>query len=118
MRERRTPIGWPRSFGRGSPARASLRRLPSHRENELIEIIVGLDLVPATTVLVDLSEVVFVDSSGLRGLLKTQVYLRGRGCELHLVRPCKQLLRLIDIVGFTDVLTVVDGKALYDTSQG
>ena len=78
------------------------------REHELLNLIGTLDLLPATVVELDMSDVSFVDSRGFNSILKTQVYLRGRRCDLLILRPRKHLLRLIEVMGCADVLTVVD----------
>lgn len=80
------------------------------REVELVEVVIGLDLDPSTMVRLDMSEVTFVDSAGLRGLLKAQAYLEGRGCGLELLRPNDQLRRIIDITGLADVVAIVNER--------
>jgi anti-anti-sigma factor len=81
------------------------------RECELLNLAVTLDLSPGTVVELDLSEVTFVDSAGLRSILNVQTYLEGRRCELHLVRPQRHLLKLIEIVGVSDAFTIVEGTS-------
>jgi anti-anti-sigma factor len=80
------------------------------RECELLNLMVTLDPLPGTVVKLDLSELTFADSAGLRSIVNTQAYLRGRHCELHLVRPQQHLLKLIELVGITDYFTIVDGQ--------
>jgi anti-sigma B factor antagonist len=78
------------------------------RECELLNLLIALDLRPPVIVDVDLSEVTFVDASGLRSIVKAQAYLEGIGCELRLVDPRTQFLKVIDLVGLGGLLTVVD----------
>jgi anti-anti-sigma factor len=80
------------------------------REAELVEAVVGLDLASSSMVRLDMSLVTFVDSGGLRGILKAKAYLEGRGCQLELLRPNDQLRRIIDITGLRDVVAVVDDR--------
>jgi anti-anti-sigma regulatory factor len=79
------------------------------RECELLTRVITLDPPPDTTVEVDASEVTFVDSWGLNGILRAQGYLHGRCCQLILRRPQPQLLRLLELVGLTDRLVNGDG---------
>jgi anti-anti-sigma factor len=78
------------------------------RECELLNLVVTLNPLPDTIVELDLSNVTFVDSSGLRSIVNAQAYLRGRCCQLHLVRPQHQLVRLIEMIGLTDLIVVDD----------
>jgi anti-sigma B factor antagonist len=82
------------------------------RERALVEAVVALDLLPSTEVRLDMSAVTFVDSCGLRGLLAARAYLEGRGCELRLVRPSEQLVRIIEITSLGQILKTVDGDDL------
>ena len=52
----------------------------------------------------DLSELQFLDTSGLRFLLKKQADFAGAGSELKLVRGTGEVQRLFTIAGFTDRL--------------
>jgi anti-anti-sigma factor len=81
------------------------------REAELVEAVVSLDLAPSSVVQLDMSRVTFVDSGGLRGILKAQAYLEGRGCQLQLLRPNDQTVRVIEITGLRDVVAVADDRA-------
>ena len=85
---------------------AVVGELDMAREHEILNLVITLDLPPETTVHIDMSDVTFVDSGGLNALLKARAYLDGRRCELHLLNPQHQLLRIIDLVGLRDVLLV------------
>lgn len=87
------------------------------RECELLNLAVTLDLSAGTVVELDLSEITFVDSAGLRSILKVQTYLQGRRCELRLVRPQRHLLKLIDIVGVSDAFTIVERTSHSDDDE-
>ena len=78
------------------------------RESELLNLVMTLDPPPATTVVVDLREVTFVDSKGLDSIIKAKVYLEGRGCGMVLRQPQKQLLRLLEMLSLDEFLTVAD----------
>jgi anti-anti-sigma factor len=78
------------------------------RECELLNLVLTLELRPGTTIELDLSEVTFVDSYGLKSIVKAHAYLRGIRCELILVRSQPQLLRLLELVGLTERLVKQD----------
>lgn len=65
---------------------------------------------PATVVL-DLSEVAFVDSSGLRTLVQVHTSLHQRGAQLVLRRPSRPLLRLLEITSLDVVFAIEDSPA-------
>jgi len=79
------------------------------REDELLAILTGLDPRPDTTINLDVSNVSFVDSRGLYSILRARSYLQSRDCQLRLLRPQPQLVKVIEITGLTDVLVVADG---------
>jgi anti-sigma B factor antagonist len=80
------------------------------REGELLDAVVSLDVSPGSTVELDVSQVTFVDSRGLTGILRAKAYLSGRECMLVVRHPQNQLVRVIEMSGLTDVLTVKDGN--------
>lgn len=53
-----------------------------------------------------LDEVTFIDSSGLRGLLRAQQTVRERGDELVLSRPSAVVRRLLEITGLLGEFTI------------
>ncbi len=83
---------------------AIVGELDMARECELLGLVIALDPPPGATVELDTSEVTFVDSQGLNSILKARAYLHGRHCELILLRPQPQLLRLVELLGLTEVL--------------
>ena len=58
-------------------------------------------------VMVDLSEVSFIDSSGLGALVGAEKEMRGAGHELRLVVTQPQITRLLELTGLDEVFTVV-----------
>jgi anti-sigma B factor antagonist len=58
-------------------------------------------------VMVDLSEVSFIDSSGLGALVGAEKEMRGAGHELRLVVTQPQIMRLLELTGLDQVFTVV-----------
>ena len=68
-------------------------------------------LVPAhgiPTLVLDLSELSFIDSTGLRELVVAFTAQREIGGDLVLRAPSEHVRRVIDIVGLTDMLTMAD----------
>jgi anti-anti-sigma factor len=81
------------------------------REDEIVNAVAALDPTPGSTIEMELSRVGFVDSRGLTAILKVKAYLDGRNCHLRIVRPQKQVLRVIELVGLGDALVDNDGLA-------
>lgn len=64
---------------------------------------------PHTRLLViDLSGLEFMDSTGLSIIVRAHQRLGGEGCELGLVRGSPQVQRLLDLTGVAERLRVVD----------
>jgi anti-sigma B factor antagonist len=62
-------------------------------------------------VVVDLTDVSFVDSSGLNALLQSQRALAERGSTLRIVAPTTSVVRRVfEIANLTDPLNVVDSR--------
>ena len=55
-------------------------------------------------VVVDLSELTFIDAAGLRALARTADRLRQEGRRLHLVRPGRHLRRLLRLAGLEELI--------------
>jgi anti-sigma B factor antagonist len=65
----------------------------------------------ATTVLIDLSGVTFIDSTGLQLLLDASRSSAVGYGGFFLVRPSRVVRRLIQVSGTADLLTIVDPSA-------
>jgi anti-sigma B factor antagonist len=59
-------------------------------------------------IVIDLSEVTFVDSTGLHVLLRLQAASREEGFELSIVRGGEQIAKVFEITGLDSVLPFVD----------
>ena len=66
----------------------------------------ALNELPAGDVIIDLAEVSFVDSSGLRVLLDATNRARAAGGDLVIFRPQASIRRLIEISGLKDHVRV------------
>jgi anti-sigma B factor antagonist len=59
-------------------------------------------------VVVDLSGLQFIDSSGLAALIKADEEAKASGKELTVVRGPRQVQQLLELTGFSERLVVVD----------
>jgi len=73
---------------------------------QLDEALGGID--PGGHVVVDLSEVGFLDSSGLAVLLQARQRLGADGAELRLVVSRPSILRVLEVTGLMAVFPVFD----------
>jgi anti-anti-sigma factor len=62
----------------------------------------------ATTLVIDLRQLEFVDSTGLGVLVKANQLAADSGREFGLVRGVAQVERLLDLTGLADRLTIAD----------
>ena len=67
--------------------------------------------VEADTVLLDLSDVTFIDSSGLHLLLEASKRSAVTDWSLFVVRPSEAVRRLLELSGTADLFTIVDPTA-------
>ena len=65
--------------------------------------------VDGTDLVLDLSQLGFVDSSGLRVLISAQHQLADHGGTLVLRSPSETVRRLLEITGLVDHITISDG---------
>ena len=56
----------------------------------------------------DFGEVDYTSSAGLRVLLGTVKHARSRGGDLRLASPHAEVLKVLDLSGFTSILSVFD----------
>ena len=59
-----------------------------------------------SSVIVDLSQITFLDSSGIRVLVSANEALRSRSSELVLRRPGPNIRRILEVTGLTDIVAV------------
>jgi anti-anti-sigma factor len=70
----------------------------------LADALDALSRVGATFVTVDAAAVTFIDSTGLRALVRADGVLRARGGRLHLADPSPAVRRLVELSGLGDDL--------------
>ena len=77
-------------------------------EQEITRLIDN-DRVPALTL--DLSDVTFIDSTGLGLVINTEQSARDRGVELRLVPGPREVHKVFEMVGLADVLPFTEKRA-------
>jgi anti-anti-sigma factor len=103
------------SAGAGKTIRVAIAGdLDFPRKDELYNLIATLDPAAGTTIEVDLSEVDFVDSSGISTILMIRNFLLARQCSLRVVDPHRRLRPQLERRGLGD-LVAFDDAAEGDT---
>lgn len=88
--------------------------LTARGELDLVGASRVLDALPdpiARPVVFDLSDVTFMDSSGLRSLLAVREACERAGQELRLARPSDAVLRVLTLVDIVDEFTIGGAEA-------
>lgn len=68
----------------------------------------GAEEAGATTIVVDLAGLTFLDSSGVRLLILADARSRSNGHDLSLRRPPQHVRRVLEICGITEHLSLAD----------
>jgi anti-sigma B factor antagonist len=68
-----------------------------------------LDLRPGQRLILDLRELTFMDSTGVRVLLKAMEQAHRAGAAFSIVAGPPPVMRVLDLVGLRDQLDVLDG---------
>lgn len=71
------------------------------------ELEAGLKFGDATCVVIDLANVPYMSSAGLRLLLAAHKTMVGKGGELQIANVQEDVREVLDITGFSDILTLV-----------
>jgi anti-sigma B factor antagonist len=89
----------------------SLRgEIDAHTAPKLGSRLFGLAEDGARGVVVDLSHVTFMDSTGIGVLLNALRHLNIRRCKMVLVCPTERIMRPFEITGLTGHLTIFDSR--------
>jgi anti-sigma B factor antagonist len=67
-----------------------------------------LELRRGAQLVLDLSELTFMDSTGIRVILQAEQYASLHGAELVVVRPPEGVLRVLELVGLDEQLDLVE----------
>ncbi len=71
------------------------------------ELEAGLKFGDATCVVIDLANVPYMSSAGLRLLLSAHKTMLGKGGELQIANVQESVREVLDITGFSDILNIV-----------
>jgi anti-sigma B factor antagonist len=89
----------------------SLRgEIDAHTAPKLGSRLFGLAEDGARGVVVDLSHVTFMDSTGIGVLLNALRHLNVRRCQMVLVCPTERVMRPFEVTGLTGHLTIFDTR--------
>jgi anti-sigma B factor antagonist len=73
---------------------------------EVRDRIVGARRRASSTVVVDMADVTFMDSQGLRALLEARQLLAEDGAPLRLVRPARCVLLVLSLTGVQELFSI------------
>ena len=68
----------------------------------------GLELRPGDQLVLDLSGLTFMDSTGIRLLLRASEHAGRRGAGFSVVRPPEHVMRVLELVGLVEQLDVIE----------
>ena len=71
------------------------------------ELAAALKFGDATCVVIDLANVPYMSSAGLRLLLSAHKTMHGKGGELQISNVQAAVQEVLDITGFSDILTII-----------
>ena len=63
------------------------------------------DIQDAKSLVLDLKEIEYISSAGLRVLLSTQKIMKNQG-TMKVKNVCPEIMEVFDITGFLDILTI------------
>ena len=69
-----------------------------------------LDLPRGSQLVLDLSELTFMDSTGIRVILQAEQHAAMHGAHLVIVRPPDSVMRVLELVGLDDQLDFVENR--------
>jgi len=94
------------------------KRLDTTTKDELTQHVKQIAGKKAALVLLDLSQVEFVDSSGLGAIVAALKSLRSMGGELALCQPSEQVKTLLEITGLERIIKVYPNRQVFDQEHG
>jgi anti-sigma B factor antagonist len=75
---------------------------------DAVKRMLRLDLRPGGQLVLDLSRLSFMDSTGIRVILQAQEFARMRRAGLVIVRPPENVMRVLELVGLDEQLDIVE----------
>jgi anti-sigma B factor antagonist len=85
--------------------------LDVYTANDVRDVITAAETWGSAVMLLDLSDVAFLDSTGLSAIVSTRRIARSHGSELRLVCPSGSALRVIRMTHLDDVLAIFADRA-------
>ena len=79
--------------------------------NALKEVEIAIDAALPRSLILDFAGVSFMDSSGIAVILKTDRLLRQTGGALALCGVPRQVRRVLDVAGLTNIVPVLEDRA-------
>ena len=79
--------------------------------NALKEVEIAIDAALPRSLILDFAGVTFMDSSGIAVILKTDRLLRQTGGALALCGVPRQVRRVLDVAGLTNIVPVLEDRA-------
>ena len=79
--------------------------------NALKEVEIAIDAALPRSLILDFAGVTFMDSSGIAVILKTDRLLRQTGGALVLCGVPRQVRRVLDVAGLTNIVPVLEDRA-------
>jgi anti-sigma B factor antagonist len=76
--------------------------------NDAHKRMLGLELRPGAQLVLDLSGLTFMDSTGIRLILQASEHARMHGAGFAVVRPPANVMRVLALVGLDEQLDFVD----------
>ncbi|AFY68925.1 anti-sigma-factor antagonist [Thalassoporum mexicanum PCC 7367] len=93
--------------GQGNIKAAYLHgKIDTSNSKQLRQEVIDCVEADTTTLVLDLHEVTFIDSSGLGSLVFLLKWMRSRGGRVVIYRPNSQVRMLLDIANMTQILPV------------
>ncbi|WAS04014.1 STAS domain-containing protein [Gloeomargaritales cyanobacterium VI4D9] len=93
-------------------------RLDTTTKDGLTQQVKQIASQKATLVLLDFSQVEFVDSSGLGAMVAALKSLRSVGGELALCQPSEQVKTLLEITGLERIIKIYPNREVFDQEYG
>ena len=81
---------------------------------ELVTTLVELLAQGARSIVLDMGDVTFIDSTGLRGIFLVRELCEARGCDLEFTRVQRQAQRVFEFSGVLDRLPLVADAPVLD----
>lgn len=93
--------------GRPPVARLS-GSLDAHSVAEFESVVESLIEIDGGRVILDLERLEYLSSAGIGAIMALQHRLKRDGGEAVLVRPCARVTRLLEMLGFTRIFSIVE----------